>query len=263
VFHAVWIYLAADRARHGVPLLAANWRFATFITWPHLVMLAEAICVRLLAWGSKGLDALGVPDLFSIAVAPPSSSRDGHRAEIHGEAHLRALPAVRHDLDLAVLAPPAPGMGSAHRPLCAASGQCRQLSEREEIVLVGHSSGSFLGVEILARALKLDPALGRHGPRIVLLTIGGNFPIVGFHALAGFPRPSAAACGRASIDWIDCQARKDVMNFFQFDPLAAHGIDVGPRSATRPSCRCAFARSSARELQCLPLASSSASISSS
>ncbi len=30
-----------------------------------------------------------------------------------------------------------------------------------------------------------------------------------------------------SIDWIDCQARKDVMNFFQFDPLAAHGIDVG------------------------------------
>ena len=30
-----------------------------------------------------------------------------------------------------------------------------------------------------------------------------------------------------SIDWIDCQARKDVMNFYQFDPIASHGIDVG------------------------------------
>ena len=47
------------------------------------------------------------------------------------------------------------------------------------------------------------PTLGRHGPRIVLLTIGGNFPIVGFHAaVAGFPRPSAAARGRA-VDRLD------------------------------------------------------------
>src|SRR5205085_9943994 len=57
-------------------------------------------------------------------------------------------------------------------------------TDAEEIVIVGHSSGSFLSTEMLARALKLDPALGRHGPRIVLLTIGGNFPIVGYHAVA-------------------------------------------------------------------------------
>jgi hypothetical protein len=31
-----------------------------------------------------------------------------------------------------------------------------------------------------------------------------------------------------SIDWIDCQSRKDVMNFFPFDPIAGHGIDAGP-----------------------------------
>jgi hypothetical protein len=30
-----------------------------------------------------------------------------------------------------------------------------------------------------------------------------------------------------SIDWIDCQSRKDVMNFFPFDPISGHGIDVG------------------------------------
>jgi pimeloyl-ACP methyl ester carboxylesterase len=101
-------------------------------------------------------------------------------------------------------------------------------SDAEEIVIVGHSSGSFLGTEILARALKLDPALGRHGPRVVLLTIGGNFPIVGFHAVSqDFRDHLRQLAVEPSIDWIDCQSRKDVMNFYPFDPIAGHGIDVG------------------------------------
>ena len=44
-------------------------------------------------------------------------------------------------------------------------------------------------------------------------------------------RISAIICGmlavEPSIDWIDCQSRKDVMNFYPFDPIAGHGIDVG------------------------------------
>ena len=108
------------------------------------------------------------------------------------------------------------------------SSRSHASSDAEEIVIVGHSSGSFLGTEILARALKLDPALGRHGPRVVLLTIGGNFPIVGFHAVSqDFRDHLRQLAVEPSIDWIDCQARKDVMNFYQFDPIAAHGIDVG------------------------------------
>jgi hypothetical protein len=101
-------------------------------------------------------------------------------------------------------------------------------SDAQEIVIVGHSSGSFLGVEMLARALKLDPDLGRHGPRVVLLTIGGNFPIVGFHAASRDFRDHLRQLAiEPSIDWIDCQSRKDVMNFYPFDPVAGHGIDVG------------------------------------
>jgi hypothetical protein len=101
-------------------------------------------------------------------------------------------------------------------------------SDAEEIVIVGHSSGSFLGAEILARALEFDPTLGRHGPRIVLLTIGGNFPIVGFHAASrDFREHLRLLAIEPSIDWIDCQSRKDVMNFYPFDPIAGHGIDAG------------------------------------
>jgi pimeloyl-ACP methyl ester carboxylesterase len=101
-------------------------------------------------------------------------------------------------------------------------------SAAQEIVVVGHSSGSFLGTEILARAIARDPALGQHGPRIVLLTLGGNYPIVGYHKAAQFFRDHLRALAiEPSVDWIDCQARKDVMNFFDLDPLTSHGIDVG------------------------------------
>jgi hypothetical protein len=101
-------------------------------------------------------------------------------------------------------------------------------SDAEEIVLIGHSSGSFLGTEIVARALKLDPRLGGHGPRVVLLTLGGNYPIVGFHkAASDFRAHLRDLALEPSIDWIECQARKDVMNFFDLDPIASHGIDVG------------------------------------
>ena len=81
----------------------------------------------------------------------------------------------------------------------------------------------------MARALKLDPSLGQHGPRIVLLTLGGNYPIVGFHKVSQDFRDHLRQLAiEPSIDWIDCQARKDVMNFFQLDPIASHGINAGP-----------------------------------
>ena len=48
------------------------------------------------------------------------------RAEIHRKADLRALSAVRHDLDLAVLTPPAAGMGRADRALRRVSRQGRE-----------------------------------------------------------------------------------------------------------------------------------------
>lgn len=96
----------------------------------------------------------------------------------------------------------------------------------DEILIVGHSSGSFLAVDVLARALLRDPKLGSHGVRVTLLTMGANFPIVGFQPRAGWFRDRLALlAAEPSIDWVDYQSRRDIMNFFQFDPIAAHGID--------------------------------------
>ncbi|MFX5730423.1 hypothetical protein ABTE38_19410, partial [Acinetobacter baumannii] len=62
VFHAVWIYWRLIFRGTAYRFFAANWRFATFITYPHLILLAEAMICAAVAFGvERGLDALGVP----------------------------------------------------------------------------------------------------------------------------------------------------------------------------------------------------------
>ena len=208
----------------------AHWRFATFISWPHFVLLNEAIWSAAIAWMvAWGLNALGVHGLLvGCAAAAVFIAMLGSLVKYTEErTYLLYLMAdtiftwqfshgKRPDWDARI------DRFARHMVKVA------QSSQAQEIVLVGHSSGSFLGSEILARALKLDPDLGRHGPQVMLLTLGGNMPIVGFHKAAqGFRDNLRRLATEPSIDWIDCQSRKDVMNFYPFDPVSGHGIEVG------------------------------------
>jgi len=100
-------------------------------------------------------------------------------------------------------------------------------SDADEAVVVGHSSGSFLAVDVLDRALQRDPDLGQRGPRVRLLTIGANLPIVSFHAGAQWFRDRLRRLGAApDIAWVDYQSRHDIMNFWPFDPVSGHGITL-------------------------------------
>jgi hypothetical protein len=100
-------------------------------------------------------------------------------------------------------------------------------SEADEAIIVGHSSGSFLAIDIVDRALQRDPQLGRHRPRLCLLTIGANLPIVGFHPGAQWFRDRIRRLAIApDIVWVDYQSRHDIMDFSPFDPVADHGISL-------------------------------------
>jgi pimeloyl-ACP methyl ester carboxylesterase len=204
VFHAIWIYWRLVFSGTIARFWKAHWRFATFITYPHVVLLIEALFALGVAFAfGKGLEALGIPGLFSIVAAAALflATLGTMLKTTENQTYL-----------LYLLSDTIWTWEFSHRQrpewderidrFAKYLADVARESDAEEIVVVGHSSGSFLGAEILARALKLDPALGRHGPRIVLLTIGGNFPI-------------------------DCQSRKDVMNFYPFDPIAGHDIDAG------------------------------------
>jgi hypothetical protein len=99
----------------------------------------------------------------------------------------------------------------------------------DEIVIVGHSGGGVTAPAVVARALELDPDLGRHGPCIVLLTPGSLMPGIGLHR--GAVKVHAVirrVAVEPSILWIDVQARADILNFHDFDPVGGIGIDAGP-----------------------------------
>jgi hypothetical protein len=230
VFHAVWIYWRLVFGGTIARFWKANWRFATFITYPHLLLLVEGLCAGGIAVAfERGLRALGIPGPLDIAAA----------AALFVALLGTALKYTENQTYLLyLLCDTIWTWEFSHRQRLEWDDRIDRFAEylsnvarssgADEVIIVGHSSGSFLGAEILARALKLDPSLGRHGPRVVLLTLGGNYPIVGFHAASQDFRDRLRLLAiEPSIDWIDCQSRKDVMNFFQFDPIAAHGIDVG------------------------------------
>jgi hypothetical protein len=230
VSQATWIYWRLVFGGTIARFWKASWRFATFITYPHVVFLAEASGSLAVALAfARGLNALGIPDLLGIAAAI---------AVFVALLGIVLKYSENQTYVLYLLSDTIWTWEFSHRQrpewdqridrFALYLTEVARTSDAEEIVVVGHSSGSFLGTEILARALKLDPSLGRHGPRIVLLTLGGNFPIVGFHAVSQDFRDHLRLLAiEPSIDWIDCQSRKDVMNFYPFDPVAGHGIDVG------------------------------------
>jgi hypothetical protein len=230
VLTAMWIYWRLVFGGTIARFWKAHWRFATFISYPHFLLFNEAIWSLGIAFGfEKGLEALGIPNPFAIAAATA--------------VFVAALGTILKYTEnrtylLYLLSDTIWTWEFSHRQrpewderidrFAKYLTEVARNSDAEEIVIVGHSSGSFLGTEILARALEIDPALGRHGPRMVLLTIGGNFPIVGFHAVSQEFRDHLRQLAvEPSVDWIDCQSRKDVMNFYPFDPIAGHGIKVG------------------------------------
>lgn len=100
----------------------------------------------------------------------------------------------------------------------------------DEIVVVGHSAGCVIASAAVARALELDPELGRRGARLVLLTLGSVMPAVALHPAAQRMRDIVARLAvEPALAWVDCQFRKDVMAFINFDPVEGIGVRAGAR----------------------------------
>jgi pimeloyl-ACP methyl ester carboxylesterase len=98
-------------------------------------------------------------------------------------------------------------------------------SNADEVVIVGHGFGSILAVDLLGRALVREPTLGEDGPRVALLTLGANFPVVGFDPQADWFRNRLRQLAVApNLNWVDVQSRDDVLSFCPFDPIAGHDI---------------------------------------
>ncbi len=92
----------------------------------------------------------------------------------------------------------------------------------DEILIVGHSLGALLAIDLLDRAVKADPALARHQARLSLLTVGATIPKLTLHPAGERFR----ACARrisaiAAVDWVEYQSRDDAISFYKFHPVAS------------------------------------------
>lgn len=230
VLHGFTIYCRAFLAGVIPRIWKAHWRFGMFITYPHFVLLNLAIWSALPAWGVATVAGyLGATTPFKWIAAIAVFFAALWALLKYTEKRTYALYLMSDTIFTWQFAHRArPEWDRRIDRFAQHLVEVARSSDAEEIVVVGHSSGSFLGVEIVARALAIDPALGRHGPRVVLLTLGSNLPIVGFiPASESFRKHLGQLAVAPAVDWIDGQSRKDVMNFYPFDPISGHGIDAG------------------------------------
>jgi hypothetical protein len=62
-----------------------------------------------------------------------------------------------------------------------------------------------------------------------MLTIGSIMPAIALHPQAFRMREIIRRLAiEPSVLWIDCQSRKDAMNFWDFDPVEGVGVHIGP-----------------------------------
>jgi pimeloyl-ACP methyl ester carboxylesterase len=200
----------------------ANWRYALFFLFPFLLFLALAGLAACAGWltaqvsGSTLLGMIAGAAVLAILLHWP-----GRRLYlsllfddwIFSRGYLRqGDPQLEARLD------------QIANDIVAVA----QKSEVDEIVIVGHSLGAALAIDLLDRALRLDSKLGRARPRVALVTIGSSILKIALHARAKrFRAAVERIASAANIFWGDYQAIADVMNFYKSDPLAALGLTPG------------------------------------
>src|SRR5260370_5137026 len=114
---------------------------------------------------------------------------------------------------------------------------CARRADVEEIVIAGHSLGAMVAVDVLARAFDRDPALGRYGPQLNLLTLRATLPKLALHPRGAWLRESVQRlAAEPSLTWAEYQARDDFISFHKFDPvkltrLAPPSLPPGARTS--------------------------------
>ncbi len=96
-----------------------------------------------------------------------------------------------------------------------------------EVVVVGHSSSSFLAIEALDRVMASDPLFGRRGVPVTLVTLGSVIPWITLDPRAEAMRGSLRRVAEgAAIGWLDLRAPWDWLSIHLRNPLEASGLDT-------------------------------------
>jgi hypothetical protein len=204
----------------------ANWQYAVFFLYPFtlfFILVGIGITAGMLLGRADALIGL-LTGVVTFAVLLAGPWRWLHLAPlfddwIFSRIYIRSGSAIlTHRLDRI-----------AEQVIEAA-----RRSSVDEIILVGHSLGAVLAVDLIDKVLALQPALGVGGPRVAFLTIGSSILKIGLHRGARNFRAAVERVASApGIFWADYQARVDIMNFYDTDPIVEMALTTNARPAVR------------------------------
>ncbi|WP_341861518.1 hypothetical protein [Gymnodinialimonas sp. 57CJ19] len=104
-------------------------------------------------------------------------------------------------------------------------------SDVDEVLVVGHSSGAYIAVSVLADLIRAG-RVPEDGPELSLLTLGHVVPMVSFLPKATRLRADLAFMAAQDVAWVDVTAPGDGCSFALCDPVAVSG--VAPVGKTGP-----------------------------
>jgi len=233
-----------EALRGGViqKLFRLNWHFAAFVIYPWIAFLGILMAALLAGGGIAALIAWGL-SLPGIVEAGIAIGLALALLKLFERRIRKAF--VYHLLDGWIFSWQ---LAAGRRPEFEArlDAFARRIAttiretDAREVLIVGHSTGTTVAVEVAARAVALDPDLGRRRPALALLTIGSCLPVVGFVRTADrLRRHIARLATDPSILWVEYQAPQDVLNAFGFDPVRDLDLDLGSAARVNPVIRSA------------------------
>jgi len=205
-----------------------NWRYLLFFLYPYFVFAALGVVTGFagvfIAQASESV-LVGIAAAFVAFVALLRGPWHWLNLSlafddwIFSRTYIRhGVPVLDRRLDLVA------------REVVAAA----RAAEADEILIFGHSLGAVLAVDLVDRALRLDPNLGLTGTRVALVTTGSSILKIGLHRKAVRFRAALARVAEApSPFWVEYQALTDPLNFYKTDPVAETGLRATGRPVVR------------------------------
>jgi hypothetical protein len=208
--------------------LMTSWGYAIFFLYPFVmlcVLIAIALSIGVFAFKTSGSIPIAIGGCllgFTAVLAGPwrwLNLGDLFDDWIFSREYIRGEnPNIEQRLDR--LAP----------ELVAAASN----SAVDEILVIGHSLGAVLAVDLLDRALKLDATLGPSKTPITFITVGSSILKIGLHRGANRFRAMMERVARSpAIFWGDYQARVDLLNFYDSRPMTEMGLSIENEAIVR------------------------------
>ena len=220
----------ADLVRSGTAwqYFSANWRYGMFFLVPFLNVFLFAAVALLAAFYAGAAAASFVHSAFAGAAV-------GAAVAVLVFVTLMRWPGERWRVGQALadwifardyMLQRHAEMNARIDRFAARIAACARRADAEEIIIAGHSLGATVAVDALARAFDRDPALGRRGPKLALLTIGATIPKLALHPRGAWLREQTRRlAAEPSLTWAEYQARDDFISFHKFDPVRLAPVD--------------------------------------